>query len=61
MPFLRPSLKARAWDFGSAAPLSNRMVGRLWAADNYPRGANFCFTLPTEPGRRNDTGRLNEA
>jgi len=22
--------------------------GRLWAADNYPRGASFCFTLPTK-------------
>jgi signal transduction histidine kinase len=22
--------------------------GRLWAADNTPRGANFCFTLPTK-------------
>jgi signal transduction histidine kinase len=22
--------------------------GRLWAADNPPRGASFCFTLPTE-------------
>ena len=21
--------------------------GRLWAADNPPRGARFCFTLPT--------------
>jgi PAS domain S-box-containing protein len=22
--------------------------GRLWAANNYPRGASFCFTLPTK-------------
>jgi len=22
--------------------------GRLWAADNSPHGANFCFTLPTK-------------
>jgi signal transduction histidine kinase len=22
--------------------------GRLWAADNFPRGANFCFTLPSK-------------
>jgi C4-dicarboxylate-specific signal transduction histidine kinase len=22
--------------------------GRLWAADNYPRGANFCFTIPSK-------------
>jgi PAS domain S-box-containing protein len=22
--------------------------GRLWAADNLPRGANFCFTLPSK-------------
>jgi len=22
--------------------------GRLWAADNLPRGASFCFTLPTK-------------
>ncbi len=24
--------------------------GRLWAADNFPRGANFCFTLPSKVG-----------
>jgi signal transduction histidine kinase len=22
--------------------------GRLWAADNFPRGASFCFTLPAK-------------
>jgi PAS domain S-box-containing protein len=22
--------------------------GRLWAADNYPRGASFCFTIPSK-------------
>ena len=24
--------------------------GRLWAVDNLPRGASFCFTLPAEAG-----------
>jgi PAS domain S-box-containing protein len=26
--------------------------GRLWAADNSPRGASFCFTLPTKAERK---------
>jgi PAS domain S-box-containing protein len=29
--------------------------GRLWAADNPPRGASFCFTLPTKATPTNDT------
>ena len=27
--------------------------GRLWAADNFPRGASFHFTLPTKPDAQN--------
>jgi signal transduction histidine kinase len=26
--------------------------GRLWAANNFPRGASFCFALPTGTGAK---------
>jgi PAS domain S-box-containing protein len=26
--------------------------GRLWAANNFPRGASFCFALPTDTGAK---------
>ena len=29
--------------------------GRLWAAGNFPRGASFCFTLPTNAEAHDDT------
>jgi len=36
-----------AWDFASAAPLSIA-CGRLWADNNSPHGASFCFALPAK-------------
>jgi signal transduction histidine kinase len=36
---------------GMGLPISRSIIeshgGRLWATDNCPRGASFCFTLPT--------------
>jgi PAS domain S-box-containing protein len=32
--------------------------GRLWAADNPPRGASFCFTLPPVPRRPEDAEKM---
>jgi signal transduction histidine kinase len=29
--------------------------GRLWAADNSPRGASFCFTLPAKTEKKDWT------
>jgi len=41
---------------GMGLPISRSIIeshgGRLWAADNSPRGARFCFTLPTKAERR---------
>ena len=37
---------------GMGLPISRSIVEshgvRFWAADNPPRGASFCFTLPTK-------------
>jgi signal transduction histidine kinase len=34
--------------------------GRLWAADNSPRGASFCLTLPTPWPKQADKERSHE-
>jgi K+-sensing histidine kinase KdpD len=43
-----PVVPAEIEAFGSAAPLVESHGGRLWAAENSPRGASFYLTLPTK-------------
>jgi signal transduction histidine kinase len=48
--------KTHSTGMGMGLRISRSIVeshgGRLWAADNPPRGARFCFTFPTNGGRR---------